>query len=183
MCNNIIKNLFFLKKIYKKKKFTKKNINISVFKKKKEIKSSLSFFLSPYRFKFGSVALKFSKKLIITQLLYKKFLLLIKKIAKKPDKTLKILWLAPSYIFRLSYKSKGARMGKGKGKRHVLYQLYKPGKPFIEISNVRIGRIFYFIFYLNLWTNNFFYLIANYNLYLSNFKNKLINYGVLYDIK
>lgn len=184
MPNVFVKSWFQFKKSYRKKKFTKKKLNISVFKNKKDRSLlSLFFFTKSSTFKFGSVIIKFTRRLLITQLLYKKFMLLIKRIARKPDRTSKVLWLSPSYIFRVTYKSKGARMGKGQGKDHVWYKSYFPGKPFIEVANVRIGRVFYFLFYLNLWTNNFFYSLSNYLLYFSNIKNRTLGYNVTYHLR
>jgi hypothetical protein len=62
-------------------------------------------------------------------------------------------------------KSKGARMGKGKGKKLIYFQRIFAGTNFIEFLGVRLGRLYYFLFY---WNNRFYQKFYLYRSLLSN---------------
>lgn len=76
-------------------------------------------------------------------------ILFFKKIIKKKDKALRKFWLNPKTLIRVTKQSKGARMGKGKGKHFFLIQRFPPFKTFAEFSGVRKGRLKFFLFKFN----------------------------------
>jgi hypothetical protein len=101
--------------------------------------------------------------MVLLEKFFLKLSFVAKRLAKRPERSLRKFWITPSYVLNLTYKSKGARMGKGKGKKTVRTARFFPGKPFLEFSNVRSGKIFYFIKFLNLYTFNKFYCVMNYH--------------------
>jgi len=117
---------------------------------KKKLNYTWKFFYKKTTFKFGVFILYLLTHKLILNKQFVKFKLFLKKFIKKPEKSLKKLWITPVYIRNIALKSKGSRMGKGKGKKILnILRLY-PGKPFIEFTNVRIGRIFYFNFFIQI---------------------------------
>lgn len=64
--------------------------------------------------------------------------LVFKRFLRKPEKMGKKLWLTPTYTFNLTKKSKGSRMGKGRGKKLIPSLILLPGSAIIQFTNVRI---------------------------------------------
>ena len=77
-----------------------------------------------------------------------KFKLFLKRFIRKPERTFKTLWIAPNYIYILSFKSKGSRMGKGKGKKHIRMFSCQAGSPLIESSHIRVGKLLLLLYSL-----------------------------------
>lgn len=63
--------------------------------------------------------------------------LVFKRFLRKPEKMGKKLWLTPTYTFNLTKKSKGSRMGKGRGKKLVQALILLPGSSIIQFTNVK----------------------------------------------
>ena len=59
-------------------------------------------------------------------------ILFFKYFLRKPEKTSKRLWITPKYVFNISYKSRGSRMGKGKGRKYTKFLKIHAGTPFLE---------------------------------------------------
>lgn len=97
----------------------------------------------PKRFFFGNAALVPLSFLVLSSLFLTRFILFLKRVARKRDKTLRRYWLAPRSFIRIAYKSKGARMGKGKGKKIIHIQRYPPFINFVEFSGIRPGKLEY----------------------------------------
>jgi len=93
-------------------------------------------------FKYGTVALKLTKGAVFYLKTFNKVLLILKRWVRKPDRTLKKLWLSPNYILRISKSSKGARMGKGKGGKALLISRFTPLSTLIETSNITFNRLY-----------------------------------------
>lgn len=78
------------------------------------------------------------------------------------DRSLRYFWLIPRSLLIIRFKNKGARMGKGKGKQLVKIQRILHHTNFIEFYGVRLGRLYYYLFYLNLRFIQQFYLYFSY---------------------
>ena len=70
--------------------------------------------------------------------------LLLKKSARRADKTFRKLWFNAFPHLPLTKKVVGARMGKGKGKLHSWFTIVKSGSVLFEVKNLRLGRFYYF---------------------------------------
>lgn len=68
---------------------------------------------------------------------------------RKKDKTLRRYWITTRVLFNLTRQSKGARMGKGKGKNIQTLQLITPLSCFIGFRGVRLGRLLFFLHLFN----------------------------------
>jgi ribosomal protein L16/L10AE len=100
-------------------------------------------------FFFGNSAYQPASLVILTSLFLTRFILFLKKIVRKRDKSQRRYWLAPRSFLRVTLKSKGARMGKGKGKHIVQIQRFRPFVNFVEFLGVRLGRLRLYLFKLN----------------------------------
>ena len=70
--------------------------------------------------------------------------LILKKSARRSDKTSRKLWFNAFPHLPLSKKIVGARMGKGKGKLNSWFTLVKAGVSLFEVKNLREGRFRHF---------------------------------------
>lgn len=118
---------------------------------------------------FGNSAFRPKQLLILTLKFLIKFVLFLKKITRKSDRSLRYFWLTPKSLLLIRFKNKGARMGKGKGKQLIRIQKIYHHTNFIEFFGVRLGRLYYYLFYLNIRFIQQFYLfysnwIKRYNL-------------------
>lgn len=100
-------------------------------------------------FHFGNAAFQPTSLVVLTSRFITRFILFLKKIVRKRDKSQRRYWLAPRSFLRVTLKSKGARMGKGKGKHVVLIQRFQPFINFIEFAGVRTGRLRRYLYKLN----------------------------------
>lgn len=127
----------------------------------------------PRRIRFGVYALFLMRGKVMTNLNFLKLKLFFKRFVRKPEKTLKKFWLSPIFLFTISLKSKGARMGKGKGKKLLKMLRLNPGKIFLEVSNIRLGRMFFFIKHLQLRLSLSILLYSNLSINtINNTKNR-----------
>lgn len=123
---------------------------------------------------FGNSSYRSRQSLILTLNFLIKFILFLKKITRKVDKNLRYFWLIPKSLLLIRFKNKGARMGKGKGKQITRIQRISHHTDFIEFYGIRIGRLLYFLFYLNLRFIQYFYLY--YSFY--NYRQKLLYFFI-----
>ena len=107
---------------------------------------------------FGNSTYRAKQLLILTLNFLIKFILFLKKITRKSDKSLRYFWLIPKSLLIIRFKNKGARMGKGKGKQLIKIQKIYHHTNFIEFYGIRLGRLSFFLFYLNLRFIQYFYL-------------------------
>lgn len=94
---------------------------------------------------YGHIGLLLLAPLTLTSKHLFRFTLLLKKAARRAEKTFRFFWL---YVFPnlpLTRKSLGLRMGKGKGKRQTWMLIAKPGLALVEVKNLRLGRATHFL--------------------------------------
>ncbi len=97
---------------------------------------------------YGTCGLFCLAPVILTSKHLFRFTLLMKKAARRADKTFRKFWI---YIFPtlpLTRKSVGLRMGKGKGKRQTWQVTLRPGTALFETRNLRFGRAVHFFLQL-----------------------------------
>lgn len=94
---------------------------------------------------YGQVGLKILQPLRISSKLLFRVKILLKKGARRSDKTRRQVWLNAFPHLPLTKKVSGSRMGKGKGKLSGWYSFIPSGAVFIEYKNLRNGRASYFI--------------------------------------
>lgn len=116
------------------------------------MKISLTCFKTRF-FKFGTFLFFLLSGITLLINKFLKFKLFLKKFIKKPEKTLKKLWITPVYVKSISLKSKGSRMGKGKGKKILRLLKLKPMTSFVEVQNIKLSQLIFFLKYLKLWLN------------------------------
>jgi large subunit ribosomal protein L16 len=102
-----------------------------------------------YKFKltnlvFGAYGLRLLQPLYITTRHLFRYKMVLKKATKRSEKTLRAYWLPLFPTQPITRKSKGSRMGKGKGKRQSWGVVLRGGSTFIEFKNVRRGRSIYY---------------------------------------
>lgn len=114
---------------------------------------------------FGNCSFCAKQALYLNAKFLMKFILFIKKITRKVEKSLRRFWLIPQSLLAITLKSKGARMGKGKGKKLIYFQRIFARTNFIEFLGVRLGRLYYFLFY---WNNRFYQKFYLYRSLLNN---------------
>lgn len=134
---------------------------INFFKKSFYSKHSKYWYLTTYnkqKLFFGNSTYRAKQLLILTLNFLIKFILFLKKITRKSDKSLRYFWLIPKSLLIIRFKNKGARMGKGKGKQLIKIQKIYHHTNFIEFYGIRLGRLNFFLFYLNLRFIQYFYL-------------------------
>jgi len=131
------------------------------FYKKKTYWSSSCSINRKFIFTFGSASFVPLSPVIVTSLFLTRFLLFFKRIVRKKDKTLRKFWLTPKSLLRVSKQSKGARMGKGKGKHIIFIQRTKPFTNFVEFSRVREGRLRFFLNKFNSKMSTLFFYKSN----------------------
>ena len=94
----------------------------------------------PSKLNFGDIGLKLLTSLVITSLHLSRYLILLKKLTRKSDKTLRYFWLNFPVSIPFTEKAKGSRMGKGKGKVFIWGAKLNSGKFFVEFKGLRFGR-------------------------------------------
>jgi ribosomal protein L16/L10AE len=99
---------------------------------------------SKYKLAFGNQCLVLSGGVILTAQKMFRLNLLIKKSARRSDKTSRKLWFNSFPHLPLTKKVLGSRMGKGKGKQTSWFTLLRAGNSLFECKNIRIGRFNYF---------------------------------------
>ena len=70
-----------------------------------------------------------------------RFKLFLKRFIRKPERSLKEFWLVAGSPNLLTLKSRGSRMGKGKGKKVVRTLRFNPKQPLFGVSNLRFGKL------------------------------------------
>jgi large subunit ribosomal protein L16 len=93
---------------------------------------------------FGTQGLMISGNIALTAQKMFRMNLLLKKSARRADKTFRKLWFNAFPHLPLTKKVVGARMGKGKGKLHSWFTIVKAGNIIFEVKNLRLGRFYYF---------------------------------------
>lgn len=116
---------------------------------KKRHNLSCTYARKSFSFFFGNSIFSSPKLLFFSSLFLTRFILNLKRVVRKRDKTLRKFWITLRVFFRVTYQSKGARMGKGKGKHQILLQKVAPFINFIEFRGVRFGRLLYFLKFFN----------------------------------
>lgn len=111
--------------------------------------TTLNKSLSIQTFRYGTAAFVPLKPLVLTSLFLIRFILFLKRITRKKDKTLRRFWITPKSFLKITKQSKGARMGKGKGKHFFLIQRIFSMSNFIEFKTIRTGRLHFFLRKLN----------------------------------
>ena len=129
----------------------------------KQTKFKLNVLKNYKKFNFGNSKFFNPQTFYLTPLFVTRFILNLKRIVRKKDKTLRKYWINSRVLFKLSKQSKGARMGKGKGKNLTQFQKYSAFTNFIEFSGVRFGRLLFFIRYFNSRFPTHFYLIRHWS--------------------
>nr|YP_011027856.1 ribosomal protein L16 [Euplotes cristatus]UPM52066.1 ribosomal protein L16 [Euplotes cristatus] len=99
---------------------------------------------------FGNSVFYFAQPLLLKALFLIRFELLLKRVVRKKDKTLRRYWITTRVLFNLTRQSKGARMGKGKGKNVQVFQLITPLSCFVGFRGVRLGRLLFFLRFFNM---------------------------------
>jgi hypothetical protein len=121
---------------FKKSRRTFLNVKkLSFFSKKLYINSS--FATRRLRLVFGEAAFVNLKPLILSNGFTLKLVLILKRLVRKRGKSFRSFFLKPANFIKISKQSKGARMGKGKGKSLASVQRMLPMKPLVEFSGVR----------------------------------------------
>nr|YP_010117037.1 hypothetical protein KQ443_mgp27 [Euplotes vanleeuwenhoeki]QPM99251.1 hypothetical protein MitoLV_23 [Euplotes vanleeuwenhoeki] len=100
-------------------------------------------------FHFGDLAFMTTTYLIFNLKRSLRFTLFIKRMIKRRFRGVRKFWILPGDYFRVSFKTKGARMGKGKGKSANILRRISPYLHFVEFKNVRLGRVLFFKNILN----------------------------------
>ena len=93
---------------------------------------------------YGQTAILSPLPLSLTSKQLFSFLLFIKKIARRSEKTFRFLWVYVPPYTPLTRKSHGQRMGKGKNKRKTWKLTIRAGQRILEFANIRLGRLLYF---------------------------------------
>nr|ACX30995.1 ribosomal protein L16 [Moneuplotes crassus] len=117
---------------------------------------------------FGNSFFFLTKPILLTALFLIRFDLLLKRIIRKKDKTLRRYWITTRVLFNLTRQSKGARMGKGKGKNLQTFQLICPLTAFISFRGVRYGRLLFFLKFFNFRFSSFIYLLTHWSYNIRN---------------
>lgn len=112
---------------------------------------------------FGNAFFFLTRPILLTALFLVRFDLLLKRIIRKKDKTLRRYWITTRVLFNLTRQSKGARMGKGKGKNLQSFQLVCPLTTFIAFKGVRYGRLLFFLKFFNSRFSAFIYLLTQWS--------------------
>nr|ACX30957.1 ribosomal protein L16 [Moneuplotes minuta] len=112
---------------------------------------------------FGNSFFFLTRPLLLTALFLIRFDLLLKRVIRKKDKTLRRYWITTRVLFNLTRQSKGARMGKGKGKNLQTFQLVSPLTAFIAFKGVRYGRLLFFLKFFNSRFSSFIYLLTHWS--------------------
>lgn len=112
---------------------------------------------------FGNAFFFLTRPILLTALFLVRFDLLLKRIIRKKDKTLRRYWITTRVLFNLTRQSKGARMGKGKGKNLQSFQLVCPLTIFIAFKGVRYGRLLFFLKFFNSRFSAFVYLLTHWS--------------------
>lgn len=93
---------------------------------------------------FGNAGFYPESPLILTNSFLSKFILYLKRVIRKRGKSLRFFFFKPLNLIKVSKQSKGARMGKGKGKTLTLVQRFSPLSFLVEFDGVRVGRLVHY---------------------------------------
>lgn len=93
---------------------------------------------------YGHFGLKLLQPLWVSGKQILRYKLLIKKSAKRADKTCRKVWFNLFPHLPMTKKVAGSRMGKGKGKLAGWIAQLSPGVNMFELKNARPGRAVYF---------------------------------------
>jgi len=70
-----------------------------------------------------------------------RFLLIFKKVVRKSNRTVRFFWVNMVFSYSKTYKVKGSRMGKGKGKISFWLSKNSISTFLVEFFGVRLGRV------------------------------------------
>lgn len=131
---------------------------------------------------FGTMGLKSLNPVRLNSTQIFRYKLLLKKSAKKHDKTLRFVWFNLFPHMPISRKVAGSRMGKGKGKLAGWSTELPSGIMMFEFKNLRFGRFMYFINQVNSRIPSKTMVILNHRnkIQLPLNKSKMINYDVVW---
>ena len=113
----------------------------------------------------SAIYLRIFYKITTTSIFIIRFKLFLKRFIRKPERSLKEFWLAAGSPNRITLKSKGSRMGKGKGKKVIRVLHFYPRQAIIGVSNLRIGKARFTLTHVagRLSTNCFIYINSDSN--------------------
>ncbi len=116
-----------------------------IFKKKQKNRRFLSFNSLHNNLSFGGSGLLLLRAIQLTAKQLSRFKLFLKRAMKKADRTRRFVWFHAFPHLPLTAKSKGTRMGKGKGKLECWFTSIPGGVVLIEFRNLRKGRANFFM--------------------------------------
>lgn len=93
---------------------------------------------------YGQFGLRILQPLWVNSKQIFRYKLLLKKAAKRSDKTSRKVWFNLFPHLPLTRKVEGSRMGKGKGKLAGWVAQLSPGATMFEFKNLRSGRALYY---------------------------------------
>lgn len=93
---------------------------------------------------YGGVALVILQPVYFSAKRIFRFKLFLKRAARKSDITRRAFWVSLFPHLPLTKKTKGQRMGKGKGKLSTWFTYLHAGRALIEFKNLRLGRAIYY---------------------------------------
>jgi len=125
---------------------------------KKSFKLLKKKFFKKNKLSFGNVGIRLLNTILIKSTNMIKFILIFKKVIRKSKKTLKYFWINSVFSFSKTYKVKGSRMGKGKGKLSFWLSKNSIGSFLVEFLGIRIGRIKIFLKKLQVLLNSRLFL-------------------------
>jgi hypothetical protein len=109
---------------------------------------------------YGNSALINSQPIVTSHGFLLKFILLLKRVVRKKGKSFRFFFFRAVNLIRVSKQSKGARMGKGKGKSITPLQRFKPYQSLVEFAGIRYRRLVFISNFLSnrLATDLFLYV-------------------------
>ena len=93
---------------------------------------------------YGSVSVALMQPVFFSAKRIFRFKLFLKRSSRKSDITRRAFWVNLFPHLPITRKSKGMRMGKGKGKLMAWFTLMRGGKSIVEFKNLRLGRAEYY---------------------------------------
>lgn len=93
---------------------------------------------------YGSISVALLQPVFFSAKRIFRFKLFLKRSSRKSDITRRAFWVNLFPHLPITRKSKGMRMGKGKGKLMAWFTLMRGGKSIVEFKNLRLGRAQYY---------------------------------------
>lgn len=99
---------------------------------------------------YGQYGIKILRLTTITARVMNRYLIFIKRITKRAEKTSRKFWINFRVSIPLIKKSKGSRMGKGRSKPYTWVSKIISGFCIVEFRGLRYGR---FLYYFRIFNN------------------------------